>query len=543
MAESSSAAAVKLLRAATQGDVAAVVTILDDSGQEINNLKARGSTALHEAAKAGQLEVVKELVRRSAHVNAINRSGCTPLHFATLCKDKQSALDTVGVLLQAGGHVNAMSERMDTPLHFASYCQPAPLCGEVCRRLLEERALVNSRNRNSESPLLNAVLNNNVDAVKVLIEHHADINLKNAVEKSLRDVAEERGCQEVLDLLTSLMQPPEPATASSDDLRSLTDQVKSALESLQSVDKLGDELSAQTAMARAYESAGMMLAAELDSRTRSRIARTVLGSLRKCQSGCSGAFSQEQLLQDLAALLLVARCPDGVRILYREGLADVFGFLEMQASERKAGHREVTELRLSLVRLQEEVPNGASGRRSPSTSTSSASSDDGRGSSPAGSRTAPKTETRLTPCARTGIRSSGGGAASSWANTATDSAMAAAGIPAPVREAPAPPPVAAWKSKAGGSAAPVVHKVGERAQPSTFASEQPAVPPDQRLPVSGGAGVGSTGPVSAAGPAGAGSPTSSDTALADKAEGWARPHRRLRPAAGMTAPAPPRNAR
>lgn len=47
-----------------------------------------GWTPLHIAASAGRDEIVKALLDKGAHVNAVNQNGCTPLHYAA-SKNKQ----------------------------------------------------------------------------------------------------------------------------------------------------------------------------------------------------------------------------------------------------------------------------------------------------------------------------------------------------------------------------------------------------------------------------------------------------------------------
>lgn len=43
---------------------------------------------MHIAASAGRDEIVKALIAKGAHVNAVNQNGCTPLHYAA-SKNKQ----------------------------------------------------------------------------------------------------------------------------------------------------------------------------------------------------------------------------------------------------------------------------------------------------------------------------------------------------------------------------------------------------------------------------------------------------------------------
>jgi ankyrin repeat protein len=48
-----------------------------------------GCTPLHRAASAGQAEVCELLIEEGATVDAVDKTGQTPLMLATICNDKQ----------------------------------------------------------------------------------------------------------------------------------------------------------------------------------------------------------------------------------------------------------------------------------------------------------------------------------------------------------------------------------------------------------------------------------------------------------------------
>lgn len=337
--------ATRLLKAAADGDAVVVAAILDASTADVNMIRARGSSALHEAAKAGHLGVVQELVGRSASVDSVNRSGCTALHWAALCKDKQRALDVAMYLLKAGAGVNANSEKKDTPLHFASYSTPGPFSDGVCRCLLEWRAVVNTQNRGAESPLMNAVINNNVEVVKVLVEYNADINQKNSLDKTAHDVASDRGCAETLELLEEMQDPM-------GEMKDVTQQMRSTMAQMKTINALSTELRRQSTMASAYESAAMALVSEIDDRGRAGLAQRAVGLLRseQCPADAQplpGRRAAADFQEALAALVLVSRS-GGAALLRETGLPSLLPAAERQAAERQVGHRELSELRLAL---------------------------------------------------------------------------------------------------------------------------------------------------------------------------------------------------
>jgi ankyrin repeat protein len=74
-------------------------------------------TALHNAAAFGPVEIVRELLKAGAKVNARDSRGLTPLMFA-LAADNPS-LEIVQTLLQAGADANARDTSGETPLDWA----------------------------------------------------------------------------------------------------------------------------------------------------------------------------------------------------------------------------------------------------------------------------------------------------------------------------------------------------------------------------------------------------------------------------------------
>uniref|UniRef100_A0A493U247 Proteasome 26S subunit, non-ATPase 10 n=1 Tax=Anas platyrhynchos platyrhynchos TaxID=8840 RepID=A0A493U247_ANAPP len=75
-----------------------------------------GWTPLHIAASAGRDEIVKALLDKGAHVNAVNQNGCTPLHYAASKNKQEIAI----MLLENGADPDATDHFESTPLHRAA---------------------------------------------------------------------------------------------------------------------------------------------------------------------------------------------------------------------------------------------------------------------------------------------------------------------------------------------------------------------------------------------------------------------------------------
>ena len=82
---------------------------------DVNAKDICGMTPLNNAARAGNLEDVKNLLARGAAVNVVSREGITPLHYAV----ESRHLAVVTELLLAGAHVNRLDAEGTTPLQAA----------------------------------------------------------------------------------------------------------------------------------------------------------------------------------------------------------------------------------------------------------------------------------------------------------------------------------------------------------------------------------------------------------------------------------------
>ncbi|KAJ8933670.1 hypothetical protein NQ314_013882 [Rhamnusium bicolor] len=75
-----------------------------------------GLNALHLASKDGHVEIVEELLKRGAVVDAATKKGNTALHIASLAGQEE----VVKLLVQHGASVNVQSQNGFTPLYMAA---------------------------------------------------------------------------------------------------------------------------------------------------------------------------------------------------------------------------------------------------------------------------------------------------------------------------------------------------------------------------------------------------------------------------------------
>ena len=103
-----------LIQAARDGDIEVVKQHLA-AGADVNTKDDHEYTPLHWAAMEGRREVAELLISQGANVNAKSRTGSTPLQYAAFDRCKEIA----ELLIAAGADVNASSKNGSTLLDFA----------------------------------------------------------------------------------------------------------------------------------------------------------------------------------------------------------------------------------------------------------------------------------------------------------------------------------------------------------------------------------------------------------------------------------------
>jgi len=156
--------------AAEQGDRATVRALLQQ-GIDVNAAQGGGTTALHWAARANDVEMAEMLLYAGANVRATTRLGAhTPLLFAS----KHGNASMVETLLAAGADASDATTTGATVLMFAS----ASGSIESVRLLLDREPDVNARESSGgQTALMFAAANGRHPVIEVLIERGADVSL------------------------------------------------------------------------------------------------------------------------------------------------------------------------------------------------------------------------------------------------------------------------------------------------------------------------------------------------------------------------------
>ena len=137
---------------------------------------------LFDAIKANDLDAVKQCVEQGADVNAQNGDGWTPLHAAVFYEHSP---EIICYLVEQGADINGQDKDGDTAIHMCHlqtgcmdyyYCKPSL---EILGCLIRLGIDVNDINCDGYALLHEVVKNFDIETTRFLIEHGADINVKN----------------------------------------------------------------------------------------------------------------------------------------------------------------------------------------------------------------------------------------------------------------------------------------------------------------------------------------------------------------------------
>ena len=138
----------------------------------------------------------------SPRVESALQMGCNPNirgaeGFPALCTASAvGSVETTRLLLRYGANPDLATPDGDTPLMFAAHFTNDPSRGEggryvaIVRALVEHHANVNLRNRKGETALLLACRSGSLDNVQVLVEHGAQVNAADGENTSLLRIAD-----------------------------------------------------------------------------------------------------------------------------------------------------------------------------------------------------------------------------------------------------------------------------------------------------------------------------------------------------------------
>jgi hypothetical protein len=134
-------------------------------------------------------------------LNAVNDFGNTPLIEALILGKTNAALK----LLDLGADFTISNSKGFSALHYAASLEKSAQKQEILTKMLANTSNVDALDHfNSYTPLAFAVKSNDIDAVKLFIEHGANINFINNSQDSLIDIAVSHSSYDVIEPIYSL---------------------------------------------------------------------------------------------------------------------------------------------------------------------------------------------------------------------------------------------------------------------------------------------------------------------------------------------------
>ena len=162
-----------LMKACAEGNKEAINVFLN-AGADPNIADADGDTCLHYATRNDYcIEVLQAIISHSVNVNATNKRNTTALMIACFKGNK----DAVNVLLNAEADPNIADAHGDTILHYTALNY---WCIDVLRVIISQVVDVNATNKKNVTALMNACVDENEDAINVILNAGADLNIADA---------------------------------------------------------------------------------------------------------------------------------------------------------------------------------------------------------------------------------------------------------------------------------------------------------------------------------------------------------------------------
>ncbi|XP_064119020.1 putative ankyrin repeat protein RF_1087 [Macrobrachium nipponense] len=170
-----------------------VITVLLESGFDVNCKNKKGNTMLHLAALKGHRELVQLLISKGSNVNDKNNNGCTPLHAGVESND----VSVVQELIESGATVDVHDNQQLTPLHLATYLGYIP----IMKTLIQANADIYNIATNGNMVLIMQQLGWEMwDVIIVLLESGFDVTAKIKRGNTMLHLADLKGHRELVQL-------------------------------------------------------------------------------------------------------------------------------------------------------------------------------------------------------------------------------------------------------------------------------------------------------------------------------------------------------
>lgn len=160
------------------GNVFGMKSLKEKIGKHKESSEVEVNVAIIEAAKAANFERVRELYQKGAAIDARDKEGNTPLHFAAFRDSEPIAR----FLFEHNASIHAQGGKDRVPLHIAGLIGAAQVGALL---LAQEGAEVDCRDADGITPLHMAASQNKIDFMQLLLGHNASLEVNDNNQKSL----------------------------------------------------------------------------------------------------------------------------------------------------------------------------------------------------------------------------------------------------------------------------------------------------------------------------------------------------------------------
>ena len=182
---------------ATDGDHTDIVKLLIEFGIDIDPKN------IYYASATDHIDMIELLLGHGIAINSKTRNGNNCLHYAVY----NNCYAAAKFLISRGADIDSKGKNKQKPLHYAASGGRI----EIVKLLLENGANTNPLDEDYDTPLHNAVDNDenfNIETIKVLLDHGADLKKRNKSGQSVIDLSIDKANKNraaIMELIVSKM--------------------------------------------------------------------------------------------------------------------------------------------------------------------------------------------------------------------------------------------------------------------------------------------------------------------------------------------------
>ncbi len=157
---------INIFDSAKKGDLKSIIKLVKENADIINKKNKKSlNTAIHYAARFGQLEVIKYLYKMGAKLTIKNVSGEMPIHYAA----GEGFTNIAGFLLDQGVNIDVITKYNHTPLSYAVFFNRKKMVEFLIRRGCK----LSMKDKNEETALDTAIESRKTEIAEILRKNGA----------------------------------------------------------------------------------------------------------------------------------------------------------------------------------------------------------------------------------------------------------------------------------------------------------------------------------------------------------------------------------